>query len=121
MLQAFRLQQGNATLSYQEMKTALGEPVSAVPASRDDAATASAWWLRCVVGTGDKGIAAVEATFAAIARGRDAEEARDSDRFTEFDGHVPAAGSALDPCVPRQQVLGDRISRRPPSARSASS
>ena len=34
MLQAFRLQRGNESLSYQEMKAALGEPKSAVPADR---------------------------------------------------------------------------------------
>ena len=42
------------------MKAALGEPVSCVPLDRDAAATASGWWLRTVVGTGDKGVAAVE-------------------------------------------------------------
>ena len=34
MLQAFRLQRGDATLSYHEMKAALGEPKSAVPEDR---------------------------------------------------------------------------------------
>src|SRR3954470_6471048 len=52
MLQAFRLQQGDATLSYQQIKAALGEPVSCLPLDRDAAATASGWWLRTVVGTG---------------------------------------------------------------------
>ena len=31
MLQAFRLQQGDRTASYQQMKGALGEPVSGLP------------------------------------------------------------------------------------------
>ena len=35
MLQAYRLQRGNDSLSYQDMKQALGEPRSAVPADRD--------------------------------------------------------------------------------------
>lgn len=99
MLQAFRLQQGDATLSYQQMKAALGEPVSSVPLDRSGSATASGWWLRGVVGTGDKGIEAVEASFAGLAQGRAAAERRDSVQFTEFDGHVPAAGTLLDPCA----------------------
>src|SRR5439155_9820689 len=42
MLQAYRLQQGNDALSYQEMKKALGEPKSPVPADRDTGLSASA-------------------------------------------------------------------------------
>jgi RecB family exonuclease len=99
MLQAFRVQQGNATRSYQQMKAALGEPVSGLPLDRETAATGAAWWLRSVVGTCADGIGEVEAAFAALARGRAAEEQRDSDRFTEFDGHVPCAGKFLDPCA----------------------
>jgi len=99
MLQAYRLQHADESLSYQHMKAALGEPVSAVPAKRDQASTNSAWWLRTVVGTGTSGVEAVERTFAALARGRCAEHERASDRFTEFDGDVPEAGHLLDPCA----------------------
>ena len=100
MLQAYRLQQGNDALSYQEMKKALGEPKSAVPADRDAATSGSAWWLRSVAGTGDEGARVVEAAFPHVARGRIAEDERDSVAFTEFDGYVPEAGPALDPCAP---------------------
>jgi RecB family exonuclease len=99
MLQAFRLQQGNVTATYQEMKVALGEPVSSVPLKREEAATESAWWLRTVLSTGDKGIEAVESSFAALARGREAAVERESASFTEFDGYVPDAGKVLDPCA----------------------
>ena len=100
MLQAYRLQQGNAVLSYQEMKQALGEPTSAVPADRDTGLSASAWWLRSVAGTGDAGARAVDAAFPNIARGRLADGQRNGATFTEFDGYVPEAGPALDPCAP---------------------
>jgi RecB family exonuclease len=100
MLQAFRLQRGDAALSYQQMKAALGEPVSILPANRDAAATDAAWWLRTVVGTGQEGIDSVAKSFAALARGREAAAHRESDQFTGFDGHVPAAGVLLDPCAP---------------------
>jgi RecB family exonuclease len=101
MLQAYRLQQGNDSLSYQQMKKALGEPVSAVPAYRDAGVSASAWWLRTIVGTGEQGVDVVDAAFPNIARGRTAEAQRDSDTFTEFDGYVPQAGSVLDPSSPQ--------------------
>ena len=45
---AYRLQQGDEALSYQAMKSALGEPKSAVPSDRDAAVSPSGWWLRGV-------------------------------------------------------------------------
>ena len=98
MLQAFRLQQGDATRSYQQMKAALGEPVSSLPLNRDAAATDSGWWLRSVVGTGDEG----DRGRRGVVRGARARTCRlrrtaASEQFTEFDGHVPEAGKVLDP------------------------
>jgi RecB family exonuclease len=99
MLQAFRLQQGNASLTYHQMKAALGEPVSALPFDRIAATSRGAWWLRTTVGSAEAGVAAVESAYAGLARGREAERMRDSADFTEFDGHVPEAGVVLDPCA----------------------
>jgi ATP-dependent helicase/nuclease subunit B len=100
MLQAYRLQQRDASLSYQHMKVALGEPVSAVPPDRSRAASQGAWWLRTIVGGADAGVAAVESTYPALARGRRAARMRASNELTEFDGYVPEAGVILDPCAP---------------------
>ncbi|MEO7244447.1 MAG: PD-(D/E)XK nuclease family protein, partial [Rubrivivax sp.] len=97
MLQAYRLQQGNESATYQAMKSALGEPASAVPVQRDDALSPTGWWLRGVVGTGPDGSTLLDAAFAQTARGRVADARRASTEFTEFDGYVPAAGSQLDP------------------------
>jgi RecB family exonuclease len=100
MLQAFRLQQGDATLSYSQMKAMLGEPKSAVPEDRETALSPGGWWLRSVVGTGDEGIKVLGAAFTGVVHGRTAEGRRNSAEFTEFDGYVPVAGSLLDPCAP---------------------
>ena len=100
MLLAFRLQQRNEALSYREMKVALGEPKSVVPADRATALSSAGWWLRSVVGTGDDGIKILCPVFTGVALGRIAEGRRQSSEFTEFDGYVPAAGSVLDPCAP---------------------
>ncbi len=99
MLQAYRLKEGNATLSYQDMKAALGEPVSSIPQERGASATEAGWWLRSVMGTGTAGVEAVETAFPEVAQGRVAAAARQSERFTEYDGYVPEAGAVLDPCA----------------------
>jgi hypothetical protein len=100
MLQAFRLQQGDEALSYQQMKAALGEPVAAVPSDRDTAASTGGWWLRSVVSTGAAGVTALASSFAGVVQGRSAMQQRQSADFTAFDGHVLDAGVALDPCAP---------------------
>jgi RecB family exonuclease len=97
MLQAYRLQQGNEALSYQEMKAALGEPASVVPVDRDRAVSPNGWWLRGVVGTGQGGTTLLGAAFQQTARGRAAETQRETPTFTQFDGYVPDAGVVLDP------------------------
>jgi ATP-dependent helicase/nuclease subunit B len=99
MLQAFRLQQRNATLSYTMMKDVLGEPLSAVPSDRATAVSSSGWWLRSIVGTGENGIKTLDSAFRGITQGRAADQQRQSTGFTEFDGYVPDAGSTLDPCA----------------------
>jgi ATP-dependent helicase/nuclease subunit B len=101
MLQAFRLQQRDAALSYRAMKSALGEPKSAVPEDRQTALSAGGWWLRSVVGTGDKGIKILDSVFTGVANGVRADGSRRSTDFTEFDGYVPEAGQMLDPSAPQ--------------------
>ena len=44
------------------------------------------------------------AQFPPLARGLHAEEQRASEAFTEFDGHVPAAGKVLDPSAVARPV-----------------
>lgn len=100
MLQAFRLQRGDETLSYKQMTAELGEPKSVLPEDRDTALSAGGWWLRSVVGTAAEGIQSLDSAFAALAQGRRADERRGTSDFTEFDGYVPEAGVVLDPCAP---------------------
>ena len=68
-----------------------------MPAGADAALDDSGWWLAALDGTGRTGVAAVEGAFPALRRGREAEAERESDRFTAWDGFVPAAGGRLDP------------------------
>jgi ATP-dependent helicase/nuclease subunit B len=96
LLQAFRVQQGNASLTYNDLGGQLGEPVSAVPAAPGQATTAAGWWLATCEATSAARPGILRA-FPSLARGQQAERARDSNRFTEFDGLVPTAGPLLDP------------------------
>jgi ATP-dependent helicase/nuclease subunit B len=100
MLAAFRAQQGDPSASYPAMKTALGEPVSRMPADRGSSSNSSGWWLRTVVGTGNAGAATIETVFAGLQRAGHAMQRKRSEDFTEFDGHVPEAGAVLDLCRP---------------------
>jgi ATP-dependent helicase/nuclease subunit B len=96
VLQAYRLQRGDASLTYEHLARSLGEPASAVPADPTLAVTEAGWW----VATSTSNAAArpgILRAFPSLALGVKAEEARDSDAFTEFDGHVAAAGRVLDP------------------------
>lgn len=97
MLRAFRRREGDDGLSFPEMRSALGEPASVVPPGTAQALSDGRWWLGLVKGAGEAGGKNILAAFPAIARGREASDARDSDALTEFDGFVPDAGIALDP------------------------
>jgi RecB family exonuclease len=100
ILQAFRLKEGDPSLSYRDLKAALGEPKSAVPEYRQCALSLGPWWLRSVVGTGEAGICLLGEAFTGLANGLVAAGKRQTDEFTEFDGFVPDAGPMLDPCAP---------------------
>lgn len=95
VLRAYRLQQGDARLTYGAMKAGLGEPVSPVAATAASARTDAGWWLANRRAPGV--IEAILREFPSLARGIEACRARASTRFTVFDGLVPEAGAALDP------------------------
>jgi len=99
MLQAHRVATGRVADGYSDLEKALGAPKSCVPAEPSDAIDASGWWLNGVTRASTTGRAGVLRDFPTLAAGITAHEARESDQFTEYDGYVPAAGQALDPCT----------------------
>ncbi|MFB3853734.1 MAG: PD-(D/E)XK nuclease family protein [Vicinamibacterales bacterium] len=103
VLQAFRIQKGNARLTYGDLAEALGEPASAVPNDSTMAPTETGWWLaRATAAPAAR--SAVLAAFPSLVLGAKAEEQRSSAAFTGFDGHVPAARLVLDPTVTGRPV-----------------
>jgi ATP-dependent helicase/nuclease subunit B len=99
MLQAHRLVTGLPNDSYDDLEKALGTPKSCVPESPSKALSDSGWWLNGVVQAGDAAKDAVLEEYPDLAEGVRAAEERASDRFTAYDGYVPAAGAVLDPCA----------------------
>ena len=99
MLRAYRVLAGDPTASYQQLEGFLGAPRSCVPDRAEDALSPGRWWLHGVTRAGEAGRAAVLREYPWLAAGVRAAEARQSAVFTEFDGHVPDAGKALDPCL----------------------
>jgi hypothetical protein len=100
LLQAFRVIFGQAHATFHDLLQHLGEPESIVPKSRAVAIDESRWWLHGVMRTGESAREPILARYPSLAAGIAARERRDSPDFTEFDGHVPAAGAALDPGLP---------------------
>jgi hypothetical protein len=97
MLQALRLLKPGRDWTYRELNAELGEPVSAVPATAEQALAETGWWLVHLNGAGSSALPAVHAAFPWLAQGEVAEAARESDAFTVYDGFVPEAGPRLDP------------------------
>jgi hypothetical protein len=102
MLQAFRVQSGDPYASYPDLAKALGAPKSWVPESPAAAASDASWWLANLKMAPGKGREAVLREVPALSKGCRAKDARAGTTFTEFDGYVPDAGRALDPCAVEQ-------------------
>jgi ATP-dependent helicase/nuclease subunit B len=96
VLQAFRLLRGQPALSYRDLADALQEPASAVPSRPADATNEAAWWLSHARQDASGTERVVLAGYPHLSQGREALRHRDDDGFTEWDGWVPEAGSALD-------------------------
>jgi ATP-dependent helicase/nuclease subunit B len=97
LLQACRLIEGDAALTYDGLLKHLGEPVSCVPASPGVAVSEAGWWLAGLRRGPLAGREGVLRHFRSAARGVEAAAHRQTDSFTPYDGLVPAAGAALDP------------------------
>lgn len=112
LLQAWRAQCGDASLSYEQLRGHLGAPASAVPAREGSAPVALLdardVWLDAIADGAlllDAG-GAVRAAFPMLAGGLAAHDLATGDEITPQHGLVPEAGPQLDPTA----VPGRRIS-----------
>ncbi|HWB15750.1 MAG TPA: PD-(D/E)XK nuclease family protein [Vicinamibacterales bacterium] len=99
LLQAHRVVSGRPTATYRDLHEHLGAACSCVPTTDTGVLDPSRWWLHGVRRGGAHARGDVLAAYPSLAAGVAARAARESDRFTEFDGAVPAAGAVLDPCA----------------------
>ena len=108
LLQVHRLGRSGQT-TYQDLIDTLGEPMSSVPRSPDAALSDSGWWLAHLHTESGLTVSPLLRAFPWLRRGRSAEDARASERFTSYDGHVPAAGPVLDPRTSGRVVSVTRL------------
>ncbi len=107
VLAAFRILAGNPQGDQDDLIRWLPEPASFAPGSLDrclDLTESWVWWMCEGDGILDPQEVLVR-SFPHLGRGFVARKARASDRFTEYDGHVPEAGLDLDPTKPDGPVL----------------
>ena len=94
---ACRLLDPGSALSYDELIAFLEEPATSVAADREQATSEMGWWLSSLRGLGENAMPAVYAAYDGLRHGRRAEAARQTARFTKYDGLVAQAGADLDP------------------------
>jgi hypothetical protein len=102
LLEAWRAKEGDCALSYEDLRAALGQPASAVPAASPHAGAcvdARDVWLGALA-SGPlllDGADGVRDAFPVLARGLAAHDAARAAALTPHHGLVPSAGPALDP------------------------
>ncbi len=107
VLAAFRILAGNPEGDPDDLARWLPAPASFVSGSLDrclDLAESWVWWMCTGEGIRDP-VEVIARGFPHLGRGFVAQQARSSDRFTEYDGHVPQAGLDLDPAKPGGPIL----------------
>jgi len=107
VLAAFRILSGNPEGDQDDLTRWLPDPASFAPDNLDrclDLTESWVWWMCAGPGVEDPKTV-IARSFPHLGRGFVAREARESDRFTEYDGHVPEAGLDLDPARPGGPVL----------------
>lgn len=107
VMRAFQQLSGEEHADQERFFEWLGPPVSLAPVVVDQAIDPGEWWLATALD--DRPIKnardVLETAFPNLGRGRVADEARASDRFTKYDGWVPEAGADLNPYAKGARVL----------------
>ena len=107
LLTLFRLLSGNPESDQQELLSGLPVAESFAPAASAASLDMAEWWLwRLTEKDQVKNLDEfMNQQFPHLQDGRQAQRHRLSDRFTAYDGLVPAAGVALDPTGPSRPVM----------------
>ncbi len=107
LISAFRILSGNAEGDYAQFIEWIPDPVSFAPDRSSRCMDSNEWWIWKL--SGDERYSNAQdllhEQFPHLKRGAIAKEARESDRFTEYDGYVPEAGADHDPTESDAPVL----------------
>ena len=111
LLQAYRLRQRRPEADYSELGRSLGAPVGCGPPAGDKEASTpldpTDWWMGRII-DGDRLIPAAEAVrrlHPGLDQGLTAQEGRDSDSVTPYDGQIKPDPDSLDPRRNAELVL----------------
>ena len=107
VLSVYRIVSGNREGDQETLLRWLPDPASFAPDRPGRSIDRTEWWLwrMCAGGSPENPEEVVARHFPHLGRGFRAAQARESDRFTEYDGYVPQAGLDLDPTGPDGPVL----------------
>jgi len=107
LLNAYRVISGNHDGDRKSFKGWLTSNVSFAPDRESGCLSMTDWWMWQAVGTANTQLSpeTVFAAFPHLMQGHAASVARDSDKFTEFDGYVPDAGVDADPTRKNGQMM----------------
>jgi RecB family exonuclease len=98
LLQAYRLKAGNPGADYSAFMNSLANPSAYFAEERLDSLSEEEWWASGVLHGNKSGeLQSVRACYPGLHAGLLAEEARDGELFTQFDGMVPVDPAAVDP------------------------
>ncbi len=107
VMSAFRILSGNKDGVLEDLEGWMPRPVSFAPEHDKRCIDPTEWWLHRMCG--DVAVKDPESIIAKhfphLGQGFKARAARQSNRFTEYDGYVPAAGTRLDPRTEEGTVL----------------
>lgn len=107
LLSAYRILSGNLEGNQDDFIKWLPHPVSFAPNTAERCIDHAEWWLWRICSQGPvknpEGVIALN--FPHLGQGFQARLARESDRFTEYDGYVPQAGKDFDPTKPDGMIL----------------
>jgi ATP-dependent helicase/nuclease subunit B len=104
---AFRIISGNRDGNHSDLLHWLEPAASFAPDAVEKSLHGTEWWLwrLCADGPVANALEAVAKQFPHLRRGLAAQLARSSHAVSCFDGHVPAAGAAMDPTLADGPVL----------------
>jgi RecB family exonuclease len=107
LLAVYRIITGNREGVQEDLIASLPEPVSFAPQDPGCCLDSAEWWLcrLCSDPAPQDPEGTLALAFPHLGRGLEARRARESDRFTEYDGYVPEAGEDLDAAKPGGPVL----------------